>query len=53
MFTRAKDMDSEQLQSLQDLLADFSEDEIKQANKRGREIFEHHLRRLQAADEKK
>jgi len=53
MFTRAKDMDSEQQQSLQDLLADFSEDEIKQADKRGREIFEHHLRRLQAADEKK
>ena len=53
MFTRAKDMDSELQKSVKDLLTEFSEDEIKQANKRGREIFESHLRQLKVADEKK
>ncbi len=53
MFTRAKDMNSEQHKILKDLIEEFSEDEIKQADKRGREIFERCLRQMKKAEEKK
>lgn len=53
MFTRAKDMDSDQQDSLKKLIEEFSEDEIRRADIRGREIFERCLRQMKATDEKK
>jgi hypothetical protein len=38
---------------LNDILKDLSEDEIKQADKRGREIFAQCLSKMKAAEEKK
>jgi len=53
MFTCAKKFNEDQQGTLNDILKDLSEDEIKQADKRGREIFAQCLSKMKAADEKK
>jgi hypothetical protein len=52
MFTCSKRMSEEHQETLQKILMDFSEDELKQADKRGREIFTEYLGKMKA-DEKK
>lgn len=53
MFTCAKGMSEEHQETLQEILKDLSEDEIKQADKRGREIFTECQSKMKAAEEKK
>lgn len=53
MFTCVKGMNEDHQETLQEILKEFSEDEIKQADKRGREILNECLSKLKAADEKK
>ena len=53
MFTCAKEMSEDHQETLQEILKEFSEDEIKQADKRGREILTECRNKLKAADEKK
>ena len=53
MFTCAKEMNDDHQETLQEILKELSEDEIKQADKRGREIFTECRNKLKAAEEKK
>jgi hypothetical protein len=53
MFTCAKEMGEEHQDTLQKILMEFSEEEIKQADKRGREILTECRNKLKAAAEKK
>ena len=53
MFTCAKEMSEDHQETLQEILKEFSEDEIKQADKRGREILTECRNKLKAAAEKK
>lgn len=53
MFTCAKEMSEDHQETLQETLKEFSEDEIKQADKRGREILTECRNKLKAAEEKK
>jgi TPR repeat protein len=53
MFTRAKGMSEDHQETLQEILKDLSEEEIKQADKRGREILTECRNKLKAAAEKK
>jgi hypothetical protein len=53
MFTCAKKFNEDQQDTLNDILKDLSEDEIKQADKRGREIHTECRNKLKAAEEKK
>lgn len=52
MFTRAKGLSEDQQETLQEILKDLSEDEIKQADKRGREILTECLSKMKAEEEK-
>jgi TPR repeat protein len=53
MFTCANEMNEDQQETLQGILKDLSEEEIKQADKRGREIHTECRNKLKAAEEKK
>ena len=53
MFTCANEMNEDQQETLQGILKELSEDEIKQADKRGREIHTECRNKLKAAAEKK
>ncbi len=53
MFTCAKEMSEDQQETLQEILKELSEDEIKRADKRGRDIFTECRHTLKAAEEKK
>lgn len=53
MLTCAKEMNEEQQESLQEILKQLSEEEIKQADQRGRGIFDQCLSKMKAASEKK
>lgn len=52
MFTCAKSMSEEHQGTLQKILMEFSEDEIKQATNRGREILTECLGKMKAEEEK-
>lgn len=52
MFTCAKEMSEDQQETLQGILKELSEEEIKQADKRGREIFTECLSKMEAAEKK-
>lgn len=52
MFTRAKGMSEDHQETLQEILKDLSEEEIKQADKRGREILTECLSKMKAEEEK-
>lgn len=53
MFSCAKGMNENEQETLKEILNDLSEEEIRQADKRGREIFDQCLSKMKAADEKK
>jgi TPR repeat protein len=53
MFTCANEMNEDQQETLQGILKELSEEEIKQADKRGREIHTECRNKLKAAEEKK
>lgn len=53
MFSCAKGMNENEQDTLKEILNDLSEEEIRQADKRGREIFDQCLSKMKAADEKK
>ena len=53
MFSCAKGMNEDEQETLKGILKDLSEDEIRQADKRGREIFDQCLSKMKAADAKK
>ena len=53
MFTCAKGMSEEHQETLQEILKDLSEDEIKQADKRGRAILTECLSKMKTDDESK